>query len=779
MKCVVMNMIKFFSFLLLLSFLSVAQNVVPISQLKMNNANGVPVDTGQTFTVTGIVTCSNQFGSSGPGAMQDHTAGISVYGGAFVNYVQIGDSVTITGKLTHFNGLTQLINPSGLVKYTAGNIITPLVVTISQINAQQWNGFEEFESQLIRINNVTIAGSGNFTGGTSGYNYNISDATGSTQIRIDESTNIVGTPIPSGQVDIIGVLSQYKASAPYNSGYQLMPRFILDIVNDGSPVILSPVIASNITANSFTVYYQTARNGNSKIKYGLSSSALNDSIIISGDTTNHKILVGGLLSNTKYYFKVYSTNIYGTSESGLQSVITASSSATTGTINVYFNYPVDTTVAMINNSAKGNVDFSVKLVERINQATYSIDMALYSFNGINDLVNALLNAKNRGVKIRIVYDHRDNAAVQTSMQTLLNAGILMSRRPYSSSGIMHNKFLIFDARDTISANDWVWTGSWNLTSTELNWKNNVIEINDPGLASAYTTEFEEMWGSNNEIPNSSNAKFGPSKTDNTPHSFSIGGRDVYLYFSPSDQTTTKIMNIINTANSSIYYALYSFTRSDIRTTMYNRYQLGVSDIRGIIDQATDPSSQFTYLQGFSEVFDNTSPILHHKYGIVDASYPNSDPTVMTGSHNWSSAAEQYNDENTLIIKDLKIANMYMQEFKKRYNELGGTGTFVIPVNVNDNVFSSTDFKLYQNYPNPFNPVTIIRVEISKAADVKLELFDVLGNRITTLYNGYCKPGLIVVDFNSNSIKPALASGIYFYKLTAGEFTATRKLMLLK
>jgi phosphatidylserine/phosphatidylglycerophosphate/cardiolipin synthase-like enzyme len=743
----------------------------------MNDPNGVPTDTGQTFTVTGIVTCGNHFGSSGPGAVQDQTAAISVYGSSFANYVQVGDSVTLTGKLTHFNGLTQLINPANLVKNETGKVITPLVVTISQINSQQWNGFEEYESELIRVNNVTIAGTGNFAY----QNYNITDPTGTGQIRIDNDvTSILGTPIPSSPVDIIGVLSQYKSSPPYNSGYQLMPRFILDIVNDGSPVILNPIIAANIEPTSFTVYFQTARKGNSQIKYGLASTSLNDSIKIFEDTTNHKIVVNNLQPSTTYYYKVYSTNQYGTSSSGVQSVVTASNNPSLGKINIYFNYAVDTTVAIPGNAAIGSVNFTSKIIERINQSTYSIDMAVYSFNGLNDVVTALLNAKNRGVRIRIVYDHRDNQPVQTSMQSLLNAGIKMSRRPYVTyGGIMHNKFFVFDGRDSNPNNDWIWTGSFNLTSLEVNWKNNVVEINDPGLASAYTTEFEEMWGSNNENPNPSTAKFGPAKTNNTPHTFNVGGKEVLLYFSPSDGTNAQIINAVNTANNSMYFAQYTFTRSDIRIAMNNRKQAGANDMRGIIDQATDPSSQYSQLQSFCEMFDNSSPTLHHKYAIVDATHSLSNPLVITGSHNWSNSAEQDNDENTLIIKDVRIANQYMQEFKKRYNELGGIGTFIIPNNVVYEIDAPIGFNLYQNYPNPFNPVTTIRIEVGKSSHVNLELFDVLGNKVATLYKGEVKPGLLVVDFNSNLIKPQLTSGIYFYKLTADGYSGTRKLMLLK
>ncbi len=168
-----------------------------------------------------------------------------------------------------------------------------------------------------------------------------------------------------------------------------------------------------------------------------------------------------------------------------------------------------------------------------------------------EVADAIVAAKNRGVKVRVVYDNRDT---QNSMQTLINAGIPIIKRTSGLNGIMHNKFFIFDGRDAVNTNDWLWTGSWNVTSTELTWKNNIVEINDPAIASAYQLEFEEMWGSSDDLPNPANAKFGPQKTDNTPHSFNIGGRDVRLYFSPSDGTTAKIVSAINTADDDIYFA---------------------------------------------------------------------------------------------------------------------------------------------------------------------------------------------------------------------------------
>ena len=762
--------------IIFINHFSFAQNVVPISELRYNDANGVPIDTGQVFTIEGIVTSSNQFGNSGPGSVQDETAGVCVYGSGFANAVNFGDSVTVTAELTQYSGLTELsfnLPGASVTVHSTGHEITPQIITIDDINSQEWNGYEEYEGTLIRINNVSISGTGNFAGGT---NYTITDPTGTltSGMRIDNDvSSIIGQPIPSSAVDLIGVLQQYKYSPPYSSGYQILPRFIQDIVDDGAPLILNPVIAADITTNSFNVYFNTVRNGDSKVKYGLTPGLELDSVVVMEDTTVHVVPITGLDESTLYYFRAYSSNAAGTSVSPLQTVTTASSNPEIGTINVYFNFSVDTTVAVFGNAAHGNTDFKQKLMERINQSTYSIDMAVYSFFGMPEVADAMIAAKNRGVKVRVVYDNR---TTQNSMQALINAGIPVLKRTSGLDGIMHNKFFIFDARDAVTTNDWLWTGSWNVTSTELTWKNNVVEINDPAIAAAYQIEFEEMWGSTGDLPNPANAKFGVQKTDNTPHTFNIGGRDVRLYFSPSDGTTAKIVDAVNTADDDMFFAMYAYTRSDVANTMSNRYNSGVSDIRGIIDQVNTSGSQYNYLNTFAEMFPANGSTQHHKYCIIDASLWESDPITITGSQNWSNAGEQDNDENTLIIRDGYITNQFMQEFKSRYNEAGGTGNFIIPVvDVKEEGTAPLSYSLYQNYPNPFNPTTIIRFELSRSSYTKLVVYDLLGRQVKVLFEGEAFAGMNEVEFNAENF----ASGVYLYTLFTDDFVATKKLMLLK
>jgi hypothetical protein len=85
------------------------------------------------------------------------------------------------------------------------------------------------------------------------------------------------------------------------------------------------------------------------------------------------------------------------------------------------------------------------------------------------------------------------------------------------------------------------------------------------------------------------------------------------------------------------------------------------------------------------------------------------------------------------------------------------------------------FELAQNYPNPFNPSTVIRYQLPNSANVTLKVFDVTGKEVAEVVNGYQTAGEHSVEFNAAN----LPSGIYFYRLSAGNYTATRKMMLVR
>jgi hypothetical protein len=107
----------------------------------------------------------------------------------------------------------------------------------------------------------------------------------------------------------------------------------------------------------------------------------------------------------------------------------------------------------------------------------------------------------------------------------------------------------------------------------------------------------------------------------------------------------------------------------------------------------------------------------------------------------------------------------------------GTGTAVFVEQISSSVPDA--FALDQNYPNPFNPSTRIQYSLAKATLVSLKIYNLLGNEVGTLVNGYQEAGMYAVAFGAVQGTLGLPSGVYFYRLEAGSFISTKKLTLMK
>ncbi len=92
----------------------------------------------------------------------------------------------------------------------------------------------------------------------------------------------------------------------------------------------------------------------------------------------------------------------------------------------------------------------------------------------------------------------------------------------------------------------------------------------------------------------------------------------------------------------------------------------------------------------------------------------------------------------------------------------------------------SEFSLSQNYPNPFNPVTNFQFSLSKSSHVKIEIFNILGQKIKVLVDEDMKPGVYSADWNgTDESGRSVSSGIYFYRMQAGVYTDIKKMVLMK
>ncbi|MCA2005174.1 MAG: T9SS type A sorting domain-containing protein [Ignavibacterium sp.] len=131
-----------------------------------------------------------------------------------------------------------------------------------------------------------------------------------------------------------------------------------------------------------------------------------------------------------------------------------------------------------------------------------------------------------------------------------------------------------------------------------------------------------------------------------------------------------------------------------------------------------------------------------------------------------------------------IPLLYMNDLEAGISVLGQGNPTLNPIKLtllyfelvsNDDIYSEMDFYLDQNYPNPFNPTTVISWQSPVGSHQTLKVYDVLGNEVATLVNEYKEAGRHKVEFDASK----LASGVYIYILTAGSFTSSKKMMVVK
>lgn len=716
----------------------------------MLHAQPISIDSARTLgadstvTITGIVTNGPELGTIR--YMQDSTAGIAIYDYSFSQYASRGYSVTVTGTLKEYNNLLEMDPVNNFtIDSSAHTLPAPQVITPGQLN-------ETVEGERVRINNATFSGAGSTFSSNTSYTFTANGNTAEIYVRSNHP--LIGQVIPSNPVDLIGLGSQYSYSNP-NTGYQLILRDGNDIIATSAINLTSEVSISNISTTGFDLNWTTDTTGSTEIFYGNTPQLEKGKMTSVGpDTSQHQISITGASPSEVFYVEAFSVQDGDTASSGVETYITQSNSS--GDMEAYFTTEVDTGYSTGKKAKQLDDAIDDTLIAYLNRAQKSIDFAIYHLNNnnISNITAALNNAHNRGVDVRVVYD----SGIAGSTMQNLDPGIgAIASSTGAQYGIMHNKFVVIDAKSSDPDDPLVWTGATNFTEGQINDDdNNVIIIQDKSLAKTYRLEFNEMFGSDGNQPDMTKAKFGPEKTDNTPHEFIIGGKNVECYFSPSDNTNDKIIETIKDADHNLNIATMLITRSDIGYAIEDAINQGVKTKIMINNTSQSNSSLVSTLQNkLGNDFrnnDNGNNIMHHKYMFVDE-VTNSDPVLLTGSHNWSYSANDVNDENTLIIHDDTMANVYKQEFMKFF-----TDTTCVDENSHGSHINA--------WPNPASERINVKFNHSKEAFVNL--YNMNGQRICNFQT----------DKGTNTIHiDELKSGLYLLELISDNHVGRKKIIV--
>jgi len=630
---------------------------------------------GQTVSTYGIVTgvySSSYFIQDGEGEWN----GLYIYSTDAVNE---GDEVELTGVVDEYYDMTELTNVSALTILSSGNPLPePAILDSWDVNEEAW------ESVLVRVEDAVC------TNDNLGYGeWELDDGTGPCRVN---DLGVIYSPVAGLSYSVTGPLN-YSFSF-----YKIEPRVEGDIVIEENLYFTKEPEQVNPEKTLITLQWETNIEATTQLYWGYTPDLEQGMVTLEGTRMEHELQLPGVPS-TIFYINPFSVAEGDTTSNFTRPYATVSNSS--GEVKLYFNHNVDHSVAG-EEMALWTPDITDTVIHYFNMTQQTLDITMYEQES-DEIVQAINAAYDRGVQVRYITDDEGrNPALEN-----LNENIPVL---YGNTGaIMHNKFIVIDADSEM--NSWVITGSLNHTHANLGWDyNNMICIQDKSMAMGFTLEFEEMWGSDGPMFDEENAKFGAEKKDNTPHKFVIGEIAVDSYFSPSDGTTSKIKSAIDNAQSNLEFGIMVFTENSLGTAIVDAQQRGLN-IRGIIDYVEYTGSEYQDLKDNGvPVRDYVNPdgsqwpdgpVFHHKYAIVDFLEGAENPIAITGSHNWSAAAEGVNDENTLIIYDASIANQFHQEFHKRFNDL------LTPVAVDDDTVAQTyEWTTIKYLDNDFIPEDI-------------------------------------------------------------------------
>jgi hypothetical protein len=240
---------------------------ITIDSIRVQNPDGVPLLLGQTVTTRGVVTTTRELGGSLV-YFQTRTAGIAAFDAPFATGVKRGDSVEVTGVVTQFNGLTELQPVTSFTILDSNKTVNPVIVTANQIRTAG----EQYEGMLIKILNITAVRT--FAGvdvtvwtvSGSGTNYRLFSGGDSCDIRIYGTSNIANQPLINLPFNVVALNSQFKSAAPFNSGYQIIPRTLDDF---SLLTGINPVKENNPGAYSLNQNYPNPFNPGTVISYNL------------------------------------------------------------------------------------------------------------------------------------------------------------------------------------------------------------------------------------------------------------------------------------------------------------------------------------------------------------------------------------------------------------------------------------------------------------------------------------------------------------------------------
>lgn len=319
------------------------------------------------------------------------------------------------------------------------------------------------------------------------------------------------------------------------------------------------------------------------------------------------------------------------------------------------------------------------------------------------------------------------------------------------SRLMHHKFVVVDHRFVIitSANFTLSDTSGDFTnSSSLGNANNLLKVDSPELAKLITEEFNIMWGE--RVGGKLDSKFGLQKPLRKSQTITLNNSKITVNFSPIsptepwvDSANGLISKTLSASKKTVDLALFVFSDQQLANILEERHDQNVQ-VRALIEP------QFAY-RSYSEALDMMgfalsenckyevdnhpwkNPIstvgvpilakgdlLHHKFAVID------NQTVITGSHNWSEAANNGNDEILVVIENPTVAAHYQREFDRLYSTIKPGLTANIQAKIDQQVKQCPQIQK----PSSLTSSITHKINLNTATQAELETLPGVGKKLS-------------------------------------------------
>ncbi|MBD3385982.1 T9SS type A sorting domain-containing protein [candidate division KSB1 bacterium] len=798
-----------------------------------DNGDFAPDRDGETVTITGVVTSPN-YGSKAQYYLQDETAGIVLYSGSIALDLAAGDLIQITGEISQYRGLTQ-ISPATAEDVSvlgAGNDVEATDITIADIG-------EPFEAKLVRLKNVWVVDMSQWPAEGSNGRVDITDGTDTTYIYIDKESDLDGWMPPAGMMNLTALVDQYSTATPPNDGYSLRGTFknhFEEVVVVEPPDPLYTLWANTQAAGTFPPYISTS-NYTRGMAYGKVDGQ--DRVYVVTRLGAHRIVIHDAMTGDSLGViakptqaegvGLFHLNCVDVSDDGIIFACNMSLGSDTNHPFRVYRWDNETAdpVTVINNDAGlgrmgdmfsvyGRADDNtltiysvvsggnkiVKYTTTDNGMTFAAEEITLADGGFGTVPN-VAQAKDGTLWIKsygrpLVHINADGSVIDTVSTTVVGTGA--SKIAYGS--VEEEEFIVVYYPDL--------NGSGAAENLE-------VVMFEEGAASARIAYESPSIGA---IPNGNGAGSVDWKmlNEETLLFFILGTNNGIAAFSNNeDYIVAKLDTLFQGDTPTLHEnpfgaGFITGTNSYGDIGKYQRFDMNAGD------KLFGMKYYFAYKQVVGD--DDTLKLvvkartqdgapgdllaeIHTPTSVLDTTLTGNmffldNPLMVDGPVFVGFEFMEGADDTVAIYADAngegdEADRAWEQTGPDTYQALNDPGTWswhldadlwikaylktTMPSAVESRPLSQLPevYEMSQNYPNPFNPVTSFNVKLPVNGDVKIAVYNTLGQRVAVIHDGQLSAGSHRFEFAGHNF----SSGVYYYRVDTKDFTAVRRMMLVK